>query len=118
MRSLAICDADHAAGAVLYEPAVHLGVVERVAVFAAGLEATALLQIEVHRGSEWLDAAQIAGLLDGRPSEEIEHLTTKGHALACSILERNRVELEDVASALAACDLVNAETFASLIAGA
>jgi hypothetical protein len=111
---LEIFDADGAGRSWIGENA-HLGIVDRIAVCAAGMEAVALFDAGTHHQAGYSDQGKIIELLTERPEAEHDTIREEGHQRARAMLERHRIELRVVAEAPGLRWETDAEAFNSIV---
>jgi hypothetical protein len=112
--SLDIGDAD-GAGRSQIENTEQSGVVDQIAICAAGMEAVELLDAGTHDQAGFSDQAKIVELLADHPEAEREAVRREGHAFARAVLKRHRGKLQAVAERLASAGHMDAEAFAGLV---
>jgi hypothetical protein len=100
VRALSIGEAG--SGRSCIEDPSHLPLSDRIAVAAAGMEATDLLHLSAWDEAGFSDVAKIVNLLDQYSDDEGAHdeMQNSGHALASEILGNRLRLLSDLAEAL------------------
>jgi ATP-dependent Zn protease len=107
--------ATEGAGMALIEDNPHLGIVDRIAICAAGMDATNLFRLNTSDQTGLSDEVQIYNLIVEYSPEDRERLRDEGYARARTILLEGQDQLRAVAAALASAGRLSAEEFASIV---
>jgi len=101
-------------GRALIEDSPHLAIIDRIAICAAGIDATDLFRLETPHQTGLSDEVQIYNLLVEYSLEDRERLRDEGYARARTILSGDQDRLRAVAVALASTGRLSAEEFANI----
>ncbi|MBR1140450.1 MULTISPECIES: hypothetical protein [Bradyrhizobium] len=93
-------DGDDAKGVAEIAGSAALGLVDQLAICAAGMEAQRLFSAPTHGGAGWADHGMMIALVEGLPEEDSRTLRYAGHQRAHDILIQRTNQVERLAERL------------------
>lgn len=93
-------DGDDAKGVIEIEDSAALGLIDQLAIYAAGMEAQRLFSAPTHGGAGWADHGMMITLVQGLTEEDSCRLRYAGHQRAHDILIQRTDQVECLAKLL------------------
>ncbi|OKO83746.1 hypothetical protein [Bradyrhizobium sp. NAS96.2] len=109
-------DGDDAKGAADISEDASLGLLDQLAICAAGLEAQNIFDAPTHEGAGWGDYGKMVELLEDLEDAEQTKMVHQGHARAFELVSAHRVKVERLAMALMEKKHLGAVEVAALLA--
>jgi hypothetical protein len=95
-----ISDEDNSGGTEIQTDQCHLSLVERIAIWAAGIEAKTVFNFTLHRLAGHCDRAKIMKLVEGLDEDTSLAVRNKGAELARELLRAHQTEVHRLAECL------------------
>jgi hypothetical protein len=108
---------DDAKGASGIETNAKLCLLDQLALCAAGLEAQKLFDAPTHEGAGWGDYGMMVELLENLEEDEQLRMMHQGHERAFDLVSLHRAKVERLAMALIEKKRLEVDDIASLLAG-
>jgi len=107
---------DDAKGTAEVQTADHMNLLDQLAICAAGIEAQELFDAPTHEGAGWGDYGKMVELLGDFEEEEQVKLMHQGHGRASELVSTHRAMVERLATALLDKKRLEADEVAKLLA--